>query len=145
MKKYLFILLLSLSASFAGFSQGNDSLDRGGKLADRMKEYIQKKLNLSSGEAEKFSPVFMRYLLELRRTHREFKADVPVLRLKIAEIRVKFRDEFRQILDEQRANRVFQHEKEFEDKIRDEVKERGRQRLRGGDGPRIRAINPRAI
>jgi hypothetical protein len=141
MKKYLFILLLSLSASFAGFSQ-DDSLDRGNKLADRMKEYIQKRLNLSTGEAEKFSPVFMRYLLELKRTHRENSGDRPVLQLKIAELRVRFRSEFRQILDEQRANKIYEYEREFQDKVKQEVIER---RLNRRNGPRIRDINPRAI
>ena len=123
MKKYLFILFLTFSA-LAAFGQTEDPDDRGGKLQERMREYIQKRLNLSNGEAEKFSPVFLRYIIELRRTHRENIADKPMLQLKIAEMRVRYRNEFRQILDEQRANRVFECQHEFENKIKEELMNR---------------------
>lgn len=125
MKKYFIIVCLFLLAGFTVMAQedGNDD-DRGGKLQQRMKEYVQKRLNLSKGEAEKFSPIFLRYIVELRRTHRENKADRPVLQLRVAEVRVKFRDQFREIMDEQRANRVFDYQKEFENKIIGELKER---------------------
>jgi hypothetical protein len=139
MKKYLLILFLSLTASFAGFGQSEEQEDRGGKLAERMKEYVQKRLNLTSGEAEKFSPVFLRYLLELRKTHRDFRTDVPMRQLKIAELRVRFRTEFRQIMDEQRANKIFDYQREFEDKIRIEIQERQRQNKRN-IGPRTRMV-----
>lgn len=139
MKKYLLIVLLSLSASLSSFGQNEDQEDKGGRLAERMREYIQKKLNLSSGEAEKFSPVFMRYLLELRRTHRDFKDDGPMRQLKIAELRIRFRTEFRQVLDEQRANKIFEFEKEFQDKVRDEMRQRMLERRRG-NGPRTRMV-----
>lgn len=124
MKKYLFILFVTLFTSFTGFAQDEEVEDRGGKLLERMQLYIQKKLDLTKDEAEKFSPIFVRYISELRRTHREFKTDRPMLQLKIAEVRVKFRDQFKPIINEQRANRVFQHQKEFEDKIRDAIIEK---------------------
>ncbi len=129
MKKYLVILCLFLLAGFTVLAQdddGNDD-DRGGKLQQRMKEYVQKRLNLSKAEAEKFSPIFIRYIVELRRTHRENKADKPVLQLRVAEVRVKFRNQFREVMDEQRANRVFEYQKEFENKVIGELKERGRE------------------
>ena len=102
-----------------------------------MVEYIQNKLGLTKSEAEKFSPVFMRYMLELRRTNREFKSDQPMRQLKVAEVRVKFRTEFRQILDEKRANEVFQHERKFIEVIKGEVNDRiQKNRIR----PRTRAV-----
>ena len=141
MKKYLIILLSLLLVSFASFSQadstGTDENEAGGKLQERMREYIQKKLGLSKGESERFSPVFMRYMLELRRTHREFKGDPPMRQLKIAELRVRYRGEFRQILDEKRANRVYEIQKQFEDKVRQEYLDRQQKnRIR----PRTRAL-----
>lgn len=123
MKKYLIILSVFLLAGFTVLAQdddGNDD-DRGGKLQQRMKEYVQKRLGLSKGEAERFSPIFIRYIVELRRTHRENKADKPVLQLRVAEVRVKFRNQFREVMDEQRANRVFEYQREFEDKVRQEI------------------------
>lgn len=127
MKKYLIILFSLLLVSFASFSQA-DSTDNetpgAVKLRERMKEYIQKKLNLTKGESEKFTPVFMRYMLELRRTNREFSKDDIVRASKIAELRVKYRGEFRQIIDEQRADRVFKHEIEFKEIVRKEIEDR---------------------
>lgn len=141
MKKYLVILFSLLLASFSSFAQvdstGDDNSDGAVKLRERMKEYIQKKLNLSKGESEKFSPVFMRYLLELRRANRENKGDGPMRQLKVAEVRVKFRTEFRQILDEKRANRVFEIERQFVEVIKGEV-EKGGQKSRFR--PRSRAM-----
>jgi hypothetical protein len=87
---------------------------------------------LSRNEAQRFSPIFLRYMSELRRTHREFKTDRPILQLRVAELRVRFRDEFRQIMDEQRANRVFQHQREFEIKVREEILNRQQDRQRRG-------------
>ena len=136
MKKYLLILFLSFSA-LATFAQTDDVDDRGGKLQERMREYIQKRLNLSSGEAEKFSPVFLRYIVELRRTHRENIADKPVLQLRIAELRVRYRNEFKQVLDEQRANRVFECQRDFEDKIKQELINR---RMENRPNRRIRSM-----
>jgi len=131
MKKYFVIITISLLTGFAGLAQEDDNEDdRGGKLQVRMREYIQKRLNLSRNEAEKFSPIFLRYILELRRTHREHKTDKPLLQLRVAEVRVRFRNEFRQIMDEQRANRVFEHQREFEKMIKDEIIQR-----RTGNGP----------
>lgn len=134
MKKYLIILSLFILAGFTGFTQDDPEPDEkgAGKLQEKMNEYIQKRLNMNKAEAEKFRPVFLRYIIELRKTHRENKTDRPVMQLKIAELRVRFRDEFRQILDEKRANRVFDAQRDFEDKVRLELKQRMQDRRQGG-------------
>jgi ribosomal protein L16 Arg81 hydroxylase len=128
MKKYLLILFVSMYSSISLMAQdgveNTPDAQRGGKLMERMQQYIQNRLNMTKAESERFSPVFLRYISELRRTHRENINDKPVLQLRIAEVRVKFRNEFRQVVDEQRANRVFKHQKEFEDIVRREIEER---------------------
>lgn len=140
MKRILFIIFMSLFSALAAQAQVDDQPDdRGSKLLQRMQEYIQRRLNMTPGEAERFSPIFLRYITDLRRTHREFKMDRPVLQLKIAELRVRYRDEWRQILNEQRANRVFDVQREFEDHIRQEIMER-RQQGRGGTLRRNRTM-----
>ena len=134
MKKFFVILTLFLLTGFSVMAQDDDGADDsrgGGQLQQRMKEYVQKRLNLSKAEAEKFSPIFIRYIMELRKTHRENKADKPVLQLRVAQVRVKFRDEFRVIMDEQRANRVFDYQREFEIKIKEEIKNRSLERREG--------------
>ena len=124
MKRYLLIITLFFLTAFTALAQEGDNDDRGGKLQDRMREYIQKRLNLTKNEAERFSPVFLRYIGELRRTHRENMNDKPMLQLKVAELRVRFRNEFKQIVDEQRANKVYEYQREFEIKVIDEIKNR---------------------
>lgn len=117
MKKWLLILCLFLLPGLAAFSQEDDAAQEGGKIGDRMREYIQKNLGLSKKEAQKFSPVFLRYLREFAQTHRQFRPDKLVLQQKIIELRLRYRGEFRQIMDEQRANKVYH----FEDKFRREA------------------------
>jgi hypothetical protein len=125
MKNLLTILVLSFLSVLGANSQEDTVREgKGGKLQERMSDYIQKKLVVSKSEAEKFRPVFLRYMQELRKTHRENKEDRPVLQLRIAEVRVRFRDEFKEILDETRANRVFIHQREFEKIVRDEIRHR---------------------
>lgn len=131
MKKYFTILAIMLISSLSLLSQEDEEAAAGkaGKLQQRMQEYVQKRLGLSKAEAEKFSPIFLRYMLELRQTHRLNRADKPMLQYRVAELRIRFRNEFRQILDEQRANRVYEYQREFEDKIRQEIKERRQERV----------------
>ncbi|MBN8687518.1 MAG: hypothetical protein J0M10_10875 [Chitinophagales bacterium] len=132
MKKYLLILTLLIAGSFTGFAQEDETDPRMGKLQEKMQQYIQKRLNMTKAESEKFSPIFIRYITELRKVHQENRADKVTLQLKAAEVRVKFRDEFRQVMDEKRANKVFVAEKEFVEVVRNEMEERRMQRRQGG-------------
>jgi ribosomal protein L16 Arg81 hydroxylase len=122
MKRYLIIVTLFIFTGFSAFSQDGETQERGGgKLQERMQEYIQKRLNLTRNEAERFSPVFVRYIVDLRRTSREFANDKIMKQSRVAELRVKYRNEFRQIFDEQRANKIYEYQREFEDKVRTEL------------------------
>jgi len=124
MKRFFLILTLFFLTGFATLAQDGDNDDRGNKLQEKMRDYIQKKLNLTKNEAERFSPVFLRYIVELRRTHNEYLGDKPMRQLKVAELRVRFRNEFKQIVDEQRANKVYDYQREFEIKIKEEIQNR---------------------
>lgn len=117
MKKYLVILILLFSGYVMKAQDGDDS--RVDKIRDRMSSYIQEKLGLSKDEADKFTPVFVRYFREFRQTHRDFKDDKLILKQKIIELRIRYRTEFRQIMNEQKANKVYV----FEDQFRKETLE----------------------
>ncbi|HEV8284066.1 MAG TPA: hypothetical protein VGQ09_07135 [Chitinophagaceae bacterium] len=136
MKKYLIILILFFSG-LATYAQDEGDDDRGAKIRDRMREYIQNRLSLSKSEAEKFTPVFLRYFHEFRQVHREYKGDNLILKQKIIDLRIRYRTEFRQIMDEPRANKVFVYEDEFRRKAiqiletrKDRLGEKGIQRNR---------------
>ena len=111
MKSY-FIILILFFTGLAGYAQ-EEGDDKGGKIRDRMNEYIQDRLGLSKREAEKFSPVFLRYFHEFKQIRVENKTDNLVLKQKIIDLRIRYRNEFRQIMDEPRANKVFVYEDEF--------------------------------
>ena len=114
MKKIVCILIFVFSLSSASFAQDND--DAGGKLRDKMIEYIQTKLALSKAEAEKFQPVFLDYLKDVRSTKQQFNGDRLILQQKIIDLRIRYRDQFKPIIGEARSNAVFQHEREFVEK-----------------------------
>ncbi|TAL51419.1 MAG: hypothetical protein EPN92_00760 [Chitinophagaceae bacterium] len=143
MKKFVIILNLFLLTAFAAFSQDEQPGEEGGKIPERMRQYIQDRLNLSRKEADKFTPVFLRYFRDFVQTHREFKGDRLIFQQKVVELRLRYRGEFRQIMDEQRANKVYVYEDEFRRKAK-EILETRKERLQNRDdktGRRFRALN----
>ena len=136
MKKYFIILILSFTG-LATYAQDEGKDDKASKIRDRMSEYIKDRLNLSRGEAEKFTPVFLRYFQEFRQIHSENRSDNLVLKQKIIDLRIRYRNEFRQIMTEPKANKVFVYEDEFRREAiqilqsrRDHLGEKGIQRNR---------------
>lgn len=141
MKKWFFILTLSLLPGLAAFAQTEEPVQQEGKIQEKMREYIQNKLSLTNNEAERFTPVFIRYFREFAQTHREYKGgDILILKQKIIELRIRYRTEFRQILDEQRANKVYVYEDEFRKRTLDIIRETRRERMENKPFRRNRAM-----
>lgn len=109
MKKILYLFSFLFLLQLAAPAQG----DGGGRLAQKMVEYVDQKLSLSKSEAEKFNPVFLSYLKEQRSTNREFRGDKLVLQQKIVALRLNYRNQFKALIGEKRSNEVFLHEREF--------------------------------
>jgi hypothetical protein len=139
MKKILYILTIIFSFTLSGFAQDEQQGD-GGKVRERMVEYIQQKLGLSKTEAERFSPVFINYFKELRKTNQDFKGDRLVLQQKIAELRLRYRDQFKPIIGEKRSNDVFTHERDFIQKAKQERDERLQNRQEGPANKRFKSM-----
>src|ERR1043165_7972234 len=102
MKKFLLILTLALFAGFVVKAQDDDN----DKIRDKMREFIQRRLDLSRNEAERFTPVFIRYFREWRQTLKENREDVLVRQQKIVHLRIRYRTEFREIVGEKRSNEI---------------------------------------
>lgn len=111
MKKLLVILGLSFFTATACFSQDGDSDND--KIREKMSEFIQRRMGLSRAEAEKFNPVFMRYFREWKTTIHANRTDRPMLQLRIAELRIRYRNEFRDIVGEKRCNQIYDHQEVF--------------------------------
>lgn len=120
MKKFLYALLLLLSINGA-FAQDEGNPE---KVRERMTEYIQKRLDLSKSEAERFGPVFVDYFNELRKTNQDYKGDRLVLQQKVTDLRVRYRDQFKNIVGDKKSNDVFTYEHDFIEEVKQLRKER---------------------
>jgi hypothetical protein len=137
MKKLLIIAGLIIFAALHTVAQ--DDTDGNERIRDRMKEFIQKRMNLSRSEAERFTPVFIRYFREWRQTLRDHRDDGPMRQLKIAELRIRYRTEFRDIVGEKRSNEIYRQQEIFID----ELQKIRQERIKRDDRPnkRFRALN----
>jgi len=142
MKKYFLILTLLLIPGFTVLAQNDadEPTQQESKIRERMQQYIQDRLNLSRNEAERFTPVFVRYFREFAQTHRTFRTDKLVLQQKIIDLRLRYRTEFRQVMDEQRANKVYLYEDEFRRKAMEIIRENRRSRIENKPLRRNRSV-----
>ena len=140
MKKFFYILTLFVLTGFAAQAQDGSADER---IRDKMKEYIQKRMDLTKNEAEKFTPVFIRYFKEWRTTLRE-NGQGPRLDLqqKIIDLRIRYRSEFKEILGEKRSNDVYEHQDIFIRELK-EIQHERRIQNRTNDKPqRAQKLNP---
>ena len=78
MKKFLLICSLSVFSFFGAYSQDEGQNEQ---IREKMSEFIQKRMNLSKAEAEKFTPIFYRYFQDWRKTLNENRNDRLVLQV----------------------------------------------------------------
>ena len=118
-KKILAIGWLLLVAHI-GFAQ-----DGGGRLEAYKIAFLTKKLNLSSEEAQKFWPVYNKYVDEIRQVRRENRnKDELELEEKIVNVRKKYKNEFGQAISADRVNQFFKFDKEFSNTVLKEWQDR---------------------
>jgi len=119
MKKFFIISGLILFTSFSCFAQVDDN-DKGNndKIREKMSEFIQRRMGLSRIEADRFNPVFFRYFREWKTTLQTNRDDKPVLQLRIAELRIRYRNEFKDIVGEKRCNQIYEHQEIFIREVR---------------------------
>jgi hypothetical protein len=63
-------------------------------------------------------PVFLNYFNELRQTNQSFKGDRLVLQQKIVDLRLRYRDRFKNIIGDKKSNDVFTYERDFIDEVK---------------------------
>lgn len=136
MKKIIYILgLLVFSFTALHAQEGDD--DANGKVKERFREYMQQRLNLSKEEADRTFPLFLRYFNEIRLARREFPNDQLKQKQKVIEIKIRYREEFRQSVKERPErvdpDRVEKAAIEFRQALKVEAEKRNLQiRRRGG-------------
>lgn len=127
MKKLLFIISL-FAFSLTSVMAQNDDDD---KIGDKMREYIQQKLRMNRDEARRFTPVFLQYFRDWRSTLREYRTDRLMLRKKIVDVQLRYRNEFRTIIGEKRGGEVFRQQEIFIKELQNLRKERLQNRPNG--------------
>lgn len=114
--KQLYTLLFFCLTTFTAMAQEDDG--PGGKVRERMTEYIEKRLGLSRSEAQQFSPIYLSYLNDLRKTTQDHKGDRLVMQQKVAELRLNYRNQFKNVVGDKRSNDVFSYERDFVDEVK---------------------------
>ena len=136
MRRISFIILtlltgLLLQAQPPGPPDERDQPDP--KLPDRMSQYIQKNLEMTAAEKEKFDPAFKQYMKDFAKVHRENRGDRLVMQQQMIELRLRYRKDFRQWLGDNRGDRVFMEEEHFRQEVMRMI--RDRRKDRGGPPP----------
>lgn len=124
MKKILYIFSF-IMFSWMSASAQDDSNEQNDRIREKMKEFIQKRLRLTKAETDKFSPVFIRYFNEWRQALKN-REGIPRLDLqqRIVELRIRYRNEFREIVGERRSNQVYENQEIFIEGLRNNRAER---------------------
>ncbi len=134
MKKILYIIGFLLAFAVPSFAQEEEN--NGAKVRERMREYLQQRLNLSNAEADRFGPLYMEYFTELRKTNQQYKGDRLILQQKIVDLRLRYRDQFKKVVGDKRSNDVFIYERDFVDEVKKIRLERIQGRNEGKPGKR---------
>lgn len=112
MKRYLLLFSLLLSSLVPLMAQEDDD-DGSETVRDKMTQYVQDKLDLSKSEADQFKPYFIKYFKEWRSAIRDNKGDKIAMQQKIGDLQLRYRNQFRDIIGEKKANMVFTHQRNF--------------------------------
>jgi len=146
MKKILYILsflIFTFSFARAQDEQGGD--ENNGKLKERFKEYMQKRLDLSKDEAERAFPYFLRYLGEIKRAHTDFPNDALKRRQRIIEVKLRFRDQVRETVkarpERLDPDKVERAAVEFRKIVKDEADKRNLPIRRRGGSNNLNRLN----
>jgi len=134
MKRILTILFLlfSLTITLSAQDEGTKLRNNGGKIEALKIAYLTNKLALSPEEAQKFWPVYNKYMEDIRSTRldaRERKQSEIATEEKILGIRKKYNTEFGKVLSAEKVNAFFKAEKEFGTYLQKEIIERRQQRI----------------
>jgi hypothetical protein len=115
MKKLLIIAGLFFFTAQAWAQEEDNPND---KIREKMSEFIQRRMGLSKAEAERFNPIFLRYFREWKSTLQANRDDKPLLQLRVAELRIRYRNEFKDIVGEKRCNQIYEHQEVFIKEVR---------------------------
>ena len=131
MKQFLLIISF-LGLGLGVFAQDEPPKNDGGRIEALKIAYITNKLNLSTEEAQKFWPIYNKYMDEVRKAHQDARQNKePEIQReeKLLNIRKRYNGEFGKAISTDKVNNFFRVEKEFNGVLQKEMMERRQQRL----------------
>lgn len=134
MKKISTFLLFTLF-SFAVLAQKEEKKTMPGSKLETLKiGYITKKLDLTPEEAQRFWPIYNNYSKEIREARidqHKNKGNVLEAEENILAIRKKYNTEFEKVISTDKVNTFFKSEKEFNNYVQRELRQRKQMRTQG--------------
>lgn len=132
-KKGTLLLAFCLNITYICFGQAPEGRIK--RVEELQKIYLTRQLSLTSEESNRFFPIYHQYRNEIKRTRRERNNDEIEFAEHMIAVRKKYKSEFRVVLSsDERVNRIFLAEKNFQKILIEEVgkrKLRDKQRLWG--------------
>ena len=133
MKRLLLVAGILCTLFITGRAQENGEEQKadGSRLESLKIAYITQRLNLSTEEAEKFWPVYNKYMDEIRGARQGYRIDRDEIKLEenLLNIRKKYSVEFIRALSPPKINLFFRSEKEFATIVQKTLIERRQQRM----------------
>ncbi len=121
MRKFLLILCLCISSAYICNAQVQDS----DKIEAVRTAYITNQLNLTTGEAQKFWPIYNRYFGEVKKAQQDSPDDIVAFQEKLVNIRKKYKADFKDVLgSDERVNKVYTAEAKFITLLKNELRNR---------------------
>ena len=128
-KKYFLSLFLFFHGYFCPAQQPPAEGDANRVEVVKM-AYITRELNLTPEEAQNFWPVYNNYENEIKQARNQYPNDEVAFEKKVVEIKERYQKNFKKVLggNNQRLNKVYTTDKQFNNMLRNEQKNRQQNR-----------------
>ena len=95
---------------------------------------MTRELNLTPEEAQSFWPVYNNYVNEIKQARNQYPDDEVAFERKVVEIKERYKGNFKKVLgdDNQRVNKVYTTDKQFNNALRNVLKNRQQRQLQNG-------------
>lgn len=116
------------------FSQSSGG-DDNNRIEVVKKGYITQELNLTPEESKNFWPVYNNYADEIRQARNQYPNDEVAFEKKVVEIKENYKGNFKKVLgsNKQRLNKVYTTDKQFNNALRNELKNRQQMRMQNNN------------
>ncbi len=130
MKKIYTLLLFLCFHNYFCFAQSTDG-DGSNRIQVVKMGYMTREFILSPEEAQSFWPVYNNYVNEIKQARNQYPDDEVAFERKVVEIKERYKGNFKKVLgdDNQRVNKVYTTDKQFNNALRNVLKNRQQRQL----------------